>query len=56
MSDDGSMAVNTAAARTGEMPGPGDAFIHYGLEHFGLDSTNVDADVALLQGIGAKLQ
>ena len=55
MSADGGMAVNISGARTGETPGPGDASIHYGLEHFGIDSADVDADVARLQGLGAKL-
>ena len=55
MSEDGGMAVNISGARTGEKPGPGDATIHYGLEHFGIDSANTDADVARLQGLGAKL-
>ena len=55
MSEDGSMAVNISGARTGETPGPGDASVHYGLEHFGIDSANVDADVTRLQELGAKL-
>jgi len=56
LSEDGSLGVNISGARTGESPGPGDASIHYGLEHFGLDSLDIDADVARLQALGAKLQ
>lgn len=55
-SEDGSLGVNISGARTGETPGPGDASVHYGLEHFGFDSVNVDADVKRLQALGAVLQ
>ena len=56
MSEDGSLGVNISGTRTGEKPGPGDASVHFGLEHFGIDSANVDADVKRLQDLGAKLQ
>lgn len=56
LSEDGGLGVNVSGARTGEKPGPGDANIHYGLEHFGLDTADVDADVARLQKLGAVLQ
>lgn len=54
-SEDGGMGVNISGARTGEKPGPGDASVHFGLEHFGIDSADVDADVARLKALGAKL-
>ena len=55
-SEDGALGVNISGARAGEKPGPGDASVHFGLEHFGLDTANIEADVARLQGLGAKLQ
>jgi lactoylglutathione lyase len=56
LSEDGAMGINISGARTGEKPGPGDASVHYGLEHFGIDSADVDADVTRLVALGAKLQ
>jgi lactoylglutathione lyase len=54
-SEDGGMAVNISGARTGERLGPGDASAHHGLEHFGLDSADIEADIRRLQGHGARL-
>jgi catechol 2,3-dioxygenase-like lactoylglutathione lyase family enzyme len=54
-SEDGGMAVNISGARTGETLGSGDAGAHHGLEHFGLDSQNLEADIARLEGLGARL-
>jgi lactoylglutathione lyase len=54
-SDDGGMMVNISGARTGETLGPGDAGAHHGLEHFGFDSQNIEADIARLEGLGARL-
>jgi catechol 2,3-dioxygenase-like lactoylglutathione lyase family enzyme len=54
-SADGGIAVNISGARTGESLGPGDAGVHHGLEHFGLDSDDVEADIARLTGLGAVL-
>ena len=54
-SADGGMAVNISGARTNERMGSGDASPHYGLEHFGFDSTDLDADIARLTGLGATL-
>ena len=54
-SEDGGMAVNISGARSGETLGPGDANPHHGLEHFGLDSSNLDEDIKRLEGLGAKL-
>ena len=54
-SEDGGMAVNISGARTNETLGPGDASAHYGLEHFGFDSENLEADIKRLEGLGARL-
>ncbi len=56
VSEDGALGVNISGARTGEAPAKGDAGVHYGLEHFGFDSADVDADVARLVALGATLQ
>ena len=52
---EGGLAVNISDARTGETLGKGDATAHYGLEHFGFDSANLEADIERLEGLGAKL-
>src|SRR5206468_12847143 len=44
-SEDG-FAVNISGARTNERLGPGDANPHHGLEHFGFDSQDIEADIA----------
>jgi lactoylglutathione lyase len=54
-SEDGGMAINISGARTNETLGPGDANPHHGLEHFGFDSQDLDADIARLEGLGARL-
>ncbi len=48
------MAVNISGARTGEKLGAGDA-PHHGLEHFGFDSDDLEADIRRLEGLGARL-
>jgi catechol 2,3-dioxygenase-like lactoylglutathione lyase family enzyme len=55
VSEDGGMAVNISGARTSETLGPGDASAHHGLEHFGFDSEDLEADIRRLQGLGARL-
>ena len=47
--------VNISGAREGEPLGPGDASVHAGLEHFGLDSTDLEADIERLTTLGAEL-
>ncbi len=54
-SEDGGMAVNISGARTGEMLQQGNASPHFGLEHFGFDSVEIEADIRRLEGLGAKL-
>jgi catechol 2,3-dioxygenase-like lactoylglutathione lyase family enzyme len=55
LSEDGALAVNISGERTGERLGPGDARAHYGLEHFGFDSQDIDLDIARLLALGATL-
>ena len=43
-SEDGT-PVNISGARTNEKLGAGDARAHHGLEHFGFDSTDIEADM-----------
>src|SRR5215470_7222863 len=47
---DGGMAVNISGPRMGETLQPGNASAH-----FGLDSTDIDADIRRLEKLGAKL-
>jgi lactoylglutathione lyase len=54
-SEDGGMAVNISGARAGETLQPGNASAHFGLEHFGFDSVEIEADIRRLEGLGAKL-
>jgi lactoylglutathione lyase len=54
-SADGGIAVNISGARTNERLGPGDANPHHGLEHFGFDSIDVEADIKRLVDLGAVL-
>jgi len=41
--------VNISAARTGEAMGQGDANAHYGIEHFGFDTDDIEADIKRLE-------
>ena len=54
-SEDSGMAVNISGPRTGETLQPGNASAHFGLEHFGFDSEQLEADIARLEGLGARL-
>lgn len=54
-SEDGGMAVNISGARTGETLGAGDALPHHGLEHFGFDTLDIEAEIERLKGLGAEL-
>lgn len=51
----GGMVVNISGARTNEQMGGGDATPHWGLEHFGVDVDDMDAEIARLEGLGAEL-
>src|SRR3989442_3930270 len=52
---DGGMAVNISGPRTGEKLGPGDASAHFGLDHFGFDTTEIEGDIRRLEDLGAQL-
>jgi len=54
-SEDG-LGVNISGARAGDKMGPADGGLHFGLEHFGLDSTDIEADIKRLEGMGCELQ
>jgi len=47
--------VNISEPMEGQTFAPGDAGLRYGLGHFGLDSTDLDADIARLEVHGATL-
>jgi lactoylglutathione lyase len=49
------ITVNISGAQDGQKMGPGDAGVHEGLEHFGLDSDDLEADIERLTAIGATL-
>ncbi len=51
----GGVGVNISGARTGETLGGGDASAHWGLEHFGLNVDDLDAEIERLTGVGAEL-
>ena len=53
---EGGLRINISSERTGETLGPADADPHYGLEHFGFDTDDMDADIARLVGLGAVLK
>jgi len=53
--EDGGMIVNISGARTGETLGPGDTSAHHAVEHFGLDSEQLETDISRLEGLGARL-
>ena len=53
---EGGLAINISGARTGETLGPADANAHLGLEHFGFDSDDMDADLARLESLGATIK
>ena len=47
--------VMISSERSGEQLGAADAGAHLGLEHFGFDSDDLEADIARLEGLGATL-
>ena len=49
------IAVNISSDRTGEAMGVGDATAHWGLEHFGIEVDDIDAEFKRLEGLGAKI-
>ena len=54
---DGGMLLSISNARTGETLAPaGSDGARWGLEHFAIESDDIEADIARLQKLGAKLQ
>ena len=53
---EGGLRINISSERTGETLGPADADPHYGLEHFGFDTDDMDADLKRLEGLGAEIK
>lgn len=54
---DGGMLLSISNARTGETLAPaGSDGARWGLEHFAIESDDIEADIARLQRLGAKLQ
>lgn len=49
------VAVNISSERTGEHMGGGDATVHWGIEHFGINVDDIDAEIERLAGLGAVL-
>ena len=49
------VVVNISGARTGEQMGGGDATVHWGIEHFGLNVDDMDAELERLKGFGAEV-
>ena len=49
------ITVNISGSQDGQTMGAGDASVHEGLEHFGLDSENLEADIERLTALGATL-
>ena len=49
------IVINISGARTNEKMGDGDASAHWGIEHFGLNVDDLNAEIERLTGLGAKL-
>ena len=47
--------VNISSARTDEQMEEGNANAHWGLEHFGVDVDDIEAEIQRLEGLGARL-
>lgn len=54
--EDGGLNVNFSGQRTGETLASAPGVLHLGLEHFGLDSEDIEADAARLTQLGAQLE
>jgi catechol 2,3-dioxygenase-like lactoylglutathione lyase family enzyme len=50
------MVVSISNARTKETLGPGNASAHLGLEHFAIETDDIEAEIARLKKLGAHLQ
>jgi catechol 2,3-dioxygenase-like lactoylglutathione lyase family enzyme len=56
LAEDGGMTLSISNARTNETLGPADPSAHLGLEHFAIESENIEADIARLEQLGAQRQ
>ena len=52
----GGLLLSFSNARTGETLGPGNAGAHFGLEHFAIETDDIEAEIARLEKLGARLQ
>ena len=50
------VTVNISAARTNESLGNGNADAHWGLEHFGIEVDDLEAELERLEGLGAVVK
>jgi len=50
------VTVNISGARSGEVMGDGDADAHWGLEHFGIQVDDIEAEIERLVGLGAVVK
>ena len=50
------ITFNISGARTNESMGDGDADAHWGLEHFGINVDDIDAEIERLVGLGAVIK
>lgn len=55
MTEDNKLQVNFSGERDGEPLPEGIVGAHLGLEHFGIDSADIEADVTRLSALGAEL-
>ena len=49
------VTINISGARTGELMGEGDATAHWGLEHFGIEVDDIEAELKRLEELGAEV-
>lgn len=55
-SGDGGMLISFSNTRTGETLAAAHGGARFGLEHFAIESDDIDADIARLKQLGAKYQ
>ena len=53
---EGGLTIIISGQRTGETLGPADDDRHFGLEHFGFDSSDIHADLERLVALGAAVK
>jgi catechol 2,3-dioxygenase-like lactoylglutathione lyase family enzyme len=56
LTEDGGLLVSISNARTGETLGQGNAAAHFGLEHVAIETEDIEAEIARLEKLGARLQ